>query len=163
MDQFDRLIDEAARGMVQREPSDALTRAVMDQVTTTRSMRGRRGRLIWGSLAAAVVLVACVVALIPLNNPKENVPKVALRAPSPIEVRREPAPSDSRPASIAQTRRLPAVIPRKVVAAEDAGAEGFESLVPAPLETPPLETTSIPLERIQIAPLVIEPLSASND
>src|SRR5258707_279089 len=64
MDQFDRLIDEAARGMVQREPSDALTTAVMDRVTGSQSTRAGGGRVIWRGLAAAVTLAGIVLLLI---------------------------------------------------------------------------------------------------
>src|SRR5438105_12628944 len=56
---LDQLIDEAARGIVQREPSRALTAAVMERVR--RDEPSRRRPLLWGGALAASAAAAWMV------------------------------------------------------------------------------------------------------
>src|SRR5439155_22977762 len=72
----DQLIDEAARGIVQREPSQALTAAVMERVRHDAPRRGQRPLLWGGALAASAAAAWMVVSAIhhtpPIVPPPPN-------------------------------------------------------------------------------------------
>jgi hypothetical protein len=105
MDQFDRLVDEAARQMVQHEPPDALISAVMERVNGGPTVSGH-GRLLWSGFAAATAIAGLVIITIPTRTPEPvSQPPAAVSAP---QVSRQPVLRDAGAAAqttLGETRR----------------------------------------------------------
>ena len=170
---LDCLIDEAARQMAQREPSAALSEAVMERVSANTTLFPR-ARLVWGSMAAAMVISAAVMFVgVKRTAPPAEVPPQAREAKSTAhgsgltaqgsgteaQGSRTEAPvttvaaAASRPVSIVVEETEPTI-----------DSMAFDVIAPAPLEVDRLEVTLVKaIDPIEVAPLEIEPLSASDD
>lgn len=166
MNQLDRLIDEAAQGMVQHEPSAALTAVVMKRVVGRRDSRAQRG-LVWGSVAAGVL-----GGLVLLAGLARTPARVETGRAGGIGIHVEssgPAMSSRPPGTVPQRETVAnsAQIPR--AAATEASAEEIQD----PITFDPISPDLITIERVEIAvssiepveipPVEIEPISASND
>jgi hypothetical protein len=151
MSAIDRLIDDAARGMVTATPSPDFTARTMARISVTARSRARWLLLPAGALAG--VAVAVVAAL---NQPAMGqLPLVPRPAPPSIVVARmpvvEPAIAPRRTAAIAavvsaaerlwQERRLPALP------------------APAPIATEVIQPEALALPLLELKPLVTEPLA----
>jgi len=169
---LDQLIDEAARGIVQREPSRALTAAVMERVR--RDEPSRRRPLLWGgalaaSAAAAWMVVSAIHHTPPIVPPPPESTSFMQAEPAPQHpAQPEPATSQNfvferklqdRPGNAA--RPAQATDPdMEIVLADSITIDPIE---PTPIEIPQIETARAPVDEIHIDPLEIEPLSASDD
>ena len=174
---LDRLIDEAARQMVQHEPSHALSSAVMERISAPATPFARRG-LMWGSLAAAVVISAAVM-FVEVNRTARSTeaPQQAqgsgLKTQGPkmegsgLRAQEQAHASGLRAQGLASSHEAQslAVVART---AADAVAEigdriTLESITPAPIEVDRLKVALTPtIDPIEIAPLQVEPLSATD-
>jgi hypothetical protein len=152
MSAIDRLIDDAARGMVTATPSPDFTARTMARIPVTARSRARWLLLPAGALAA----VAAAAAVGALNQPAMGqLPLVPRPAPPSIVVARmpvvEPAIAPRRTAAIAavvsaaerlwQERRLPALP------------------APAPIATEVIQPEALALPLLELKPLVTEPLA----
>jgi hypothetical protein len=171
MDDLDRLIDEAARQMAQREPPDALSRAVMDRVSS-----GARplawSRQLWGGLAAAVALTGILIFVgAPGQAPSVETPKVQGSVQgSGLRVQGSGLEAQGPGAELAvnpPTSRLAAVASRQEFSTDEMEHIDdpivFESITPAPIEVQRLEVAASAVEPLEIVPIEIEPISTAND
>ena len=169
--ELDELIDEAARGIVQREPSRALTAAVMERVRRDEPSRRPRPLLWGGALAASAAAAWMVVSAIHHTPP--IVPPPAMS--SSISAEPQQPAAQPGPATVQnfvferklQVRPGNAVLPAQatdpdveIVLADPITVDPIE---PTPIEIPQIETARAPVDEIYIDPLEIEPLSASDD
>ena len=134
---LDRFIDQAAEQMVRREPTDALTPSVMARVKSGPAPSGQ-GRRVWSGLAAAAAIAALVI-VVSLNR-------------TPTRVRETPASEASAP---------PAQI-RRVLSSQDSASSNDLAVEPIRLDPIAPQPIQVP-DHIQVEPLGIEPLSATND
>ena len=180
---LDQLIDAAAEELVGREPSSALTDAVMARVRAPQSsrFRARSSRFsdsrFWLSSGAAVVALAIIVVL----NFVLNTPPAPTHAPAPhasvpsqpthplIAAAAEPsvgAPIASRPTAkrlMDQSRRSIDDDNVVMTAPADDPLE-VNPIAVEPIEIAPIAVAaSQPPPPIHIEPLMIEPISSSND
>jgi hypothetical protein len=168
---LDRLIDEAARQMAQHDPSDALSITVMDRISAPATPFARPG-LMWGSLAAAVVISAGVM-FVEVNRTARSAeaPQQAqgsgLKAQGPVQAQG----SGFRAQEQAQGSGLKAqgsAMPAATMAADETELLGdpitFESITPAPIEIERLDVATLTtIDPIEIAPIEIAPISTSDD
>jgi hypothetical protein len=183
---LDQLIDAAAEQLVGREPSSALTGAVMARVRATQgsgfgvpdSWFRFSGYRVWASSVAAIAIIAVIFAL--------KSPPVAIQEPEPSAsrsaVRDQPfiAAADGPPVAVPITSRqapkhLPDRSSRSIV---DEGALAtylvddpisMEPIEAVPIDADPIDIAPIavaasePPPPIHIEPLIIEIISSSND
>jgi hypothetical protein len=165
MDQLDHLIDQAAREMVHRHPSDALTRAVMERVVSGRRP-SRTGGLVWGS--AAVATAAAMAMFLFMQEPP--VGQLAPRTkPASAAASVSVEPRENREAEMTVARRHPDRMPPTI--SEDERALSDLADV-EPIDLPPVSLQAIGVEVTSEeplappGPLTIEPIqieSPSND
>ena len=152
---IDRIIDDAAEGLVMREPSRSLGPAVRDRVTgRSRSRRTGLGVPVAVAIAAALFVVVFVTS--------NDTPPSPVGAQQERDVTSEPTtvqdapPKETataeRPAS--QAERIATRVPRRATAPVSPvdAAESittFESIEPGPIE----------MDDVIIEPLVVEPLT----
>jgi hypothetical protein len=159
---LDRLIDRAAEQLVAREPSSALTRAVMARVHERKPERSTfriANPKLWFSAAA---VSACVWLLIALYGPP--VP------PTPVLVPITPAvlqPYQAPPAAVLDLGPVPRaarIAPRSTRPAPLVQLDN--AIFIDPIEFAPVEVAGIEFpaeaDTIEIEPLVIESLAANN-
>jgi len=172
---FDRLIDNAAEQMVRREPSAGLTRSVMARITGAAPRAGR-SRLLWGGMAAAAAIVAVVViALNGFRTQRAEQPPMTTSNRSASAAQSTPPP---KPAVIqnfvfdkgtsAHRGRASETFGRATVytgAAESPVAAILIDPISSPqlVQVPAVDVASTAVEQIEIEPIYIEPISASND
>jgi hypothetical protein len=186
LEDLDQLIDAAAEQLVGREPSRGLTDAVMARVRATEgsgfgvpsSKFWFSGSRFWLSsaavfTAAAVIVFVLKTPLAPIQGPERSVSPLAQPAQPSIAAVSEPpvaVPIASRPTA----KHLPDRSPRSI---DDAGVTMFlvdDPIVMEPIKADPIDADPIdvapiavaasqPPPPIQIEPLVIEPISSSND
>jgi hypothetical protein len=173
----DRRIDAAAREIIAHHPPRSVSRAVMARVLEPPHERPSRP-IAWVFVAAAAAL--CVAVALPrLNKPLQPDPvtttiskpttaapavsrDVGLQAPS--SSRAEARPSVRRsPAAVAAIRPSARPVSIPTASSDTAAFAPFESIVPPPIDVLDLEVHATRIEEIEIQPLVIEPLTASND
>jgi hypothetical protein len=170
MDDLDRLIDEAARQMAQREPPEALAGAVMERVSS-----GARpfvwSRRQWGGLAAAGVVITALVMFVGENRTRPST-EAPLQAQGPVQRSRLMAqdsgkehavdsPTESPRVAVVASRR-DAMTPDEI----DGQIEDpilFEAISPEPIEVEPIDVATASIDPIQTFPIEIEPISSSND
>jgi hypothetical protein len=168
-DDLDRLIDEAACQMAQRDPSDALSSAVMERIAAPAAPFARR-RQLWWSVAA----VGALASLLILARPQETPSVGTLPKAQGSGIRAQGLKTEGsglRAQEQIQDAGLKAQGLANPVATVAAGeteqiddAITIESITPAPIEVERLEVTLVKaIAPIEIAPLEIEPLSLSND
>jgi hypothetical protein len=175
MDDLDRLIDEAARRMAQHEPSKALSRAVMDRVAARPRRFVRRG-LMWGTAAWAVA-IAAVVMIVSADRtaPSARVPLEAqgsgLTAQGSELTVQDAVHGSGLKAHGSGTERSSGVA---VVASREPASTDeiepiddpimIETISPPPIEVERLDVTlTRTIDPIEIGPIEILPISASND
>lgn len=167
--ELDRAIDVATRAMMNREPSRGLSRNVMARVRGEAAPQ--RLRLRW-VVATAALLVCAALALSSASRGLDS----AVRLPSDVQLAIAQGPVV--PVAPAQALRE---APRRVTFTRPSGMTSMpplrmsesDALTIAPLETEPIALTTIDvpqlerettfIETIDVAPLTIEPLAASND
>ena len=184
---LDRLIDAAAEQLVGREPSTALTDAVMARVRATEgSGFGVPSSKLWFSgsrfwLSSAAVFTAAAIIFFVLKTP-----------PAPIQGPERSASQPAQPAQplIAAVSGPPVAVPipsrptakhvairsRRTIGDEPAvtaflfdDAIGLEPIEADPIDVDPIDISPIAdaasqaPQPIQIEPLIIEPISSSND
>jgi hypothetical protein len=184
---LDQLIDAAAEQLVGREPSRGLTDAVMARVRATEgagfgapsSKFWFPGLRFWLSSAAVITAAAIIFFVLktppaPIQRPERSASQPAQQAqPSIAAVSGPPVavPIASRPTA----KYLPDRSPRSIV--DDAGVTMFfvdDPIVMEPIKADPIDADPIdvapiavaasqPPPPIQIEPLIIEPISSSND
>jgi hypothetical protein len=185
---LDRAIDTAARQMVQCNPSRSLGDAVM-----SRAVEGShrpRWSFVVGSgshriASATAAVVACAVLLTVVLNrapepasgidsPDQTVvvtpPSADLVVDEPLQ--HQPVPAESKASverprnvvrTITQVPRTPALYePPDDAFAEEASIV-FESIAPAAIVVPRLQIEAGSVDKIQIEPISVEPLTAAND
>jgi hypothetical protein len=168
---LDCLIDEAARRMAQREPSPALSEAVMERISApARHFSG--ARLVWGSVAAAMVISAAVM-FVQVNRPapaaeaRQQAQGSGLTAQGSGTEGSGPKAQGSGTEAPLMTDAVAASRPASIVVEETElmnDSIAFDLIAPAPLEVDRIEVALVEaIHPIEIAPLEIEPLSASND
>ncbi len=169
--ELDRAIDAAAGAMVAREPSRSLGHAVMSRVREGDAPAPRR--LVWLT-AAASLLVCGAIAIALMSRTSATVPSPPQAARLPVG---EPAIVADVPATIASdstpTRRVIPMVPGASqcrVAGRRCRSMCRRSIRfrrnPSScrrLELPQLEREYTSIDTIEIEPLTIEPLAASND
>jgi hypothetical protein len=169
MDDLDRLIDDAARQMAQREPSDALAGAVMARVSS------RATPFVWswqqlGGVAAAGVVIAALVMFVGENRPPPSseaplqTQGSGLKAhDSKTEHAVDSAMESPRPAVVA-SKHAESVLVDLNEAGEMADPITFDVIAPAPIEVDFLQVAAAPpIDPVEIASIPIEPISSSND
>ena len=164
MDDLDRLIDEAARQMAQREPSDALAGAVMERVSA-RGTLFAPPRVILGGVVAAAAIVA-VVMLVSVNRtvPSAKAPPQAQGSGLTAQDSGSTTQDSGLKAQVIGLRAqrgLPIPDEGEIEPIDDPII--FETISPPPIEVERLEVILISVDPIKIAPIEIEPISASND
>lgn len=173
--ELDRAIDRAAGELIAREPSRALSYAVMARVragdVSTSTPRGT-----WLKVASCVCAGGIVVAYLATNRPVTQIPaaatpQVAHTEPTPlpvppVELVRE-TQAESRPTSqrrrATNVTRAPIFVPRAVIDVAQIEPIHAEPIAVSPIEVPQLAREATSIETITIEPLTIEPLMASND
>jgi hypothetical protein len=165
MDQLDRLIDEAAAQIVRREPSDALTSGVMDRVSASQGPAIRGGLLLCGFAGAAATAVL-VVAVNLHRAPPSGIGAPPMPASAPVTnlsvPSTPPLAPESAPGVPENQRSVFAVQSAEMPSLGESSSDPVSLLAPIGVE--PLSLPAILLsDQIQIAPLTIEPISASND
>jgi hypothetical protein len=161
---FDQRIDRAAAQMVRREPPDALTVAVIDRVNRGHGTPAFHRPVVWGGLTASA---AIVILLIGVNL--HRMPRAAERPPSAAMQQVAAQPADQPGAAITKNFVFePSRQPRKSSTPKSppsavARPDEQDARVP-PITIDPISTPQpIQVPGIEIEPLHIEPLSASND
>ena len=176
---FDCLIDRAARELVSHEAPRSLRGAVMSRVREPQAAASRP--FVWAT--AAVALVLCSAIAITISKRDETSPAHVRDAQAPTvqqSVQSEPSvlakPIDDKP--VRETRmvrgsaRPPAPLTRTAGSSRtqldlEMAAIPFletEPIVMTVMEVSPLETETTAMTQIDIAPLTIEPLTvAAND
>ena len=168
--ELDQAIDRAARDLVAREPSRALTYSVMrrvrDDVASPRT-------LVRGSTAASV-LVCVAIAIVFLYR----APQVIPLAPTarPFAVGAPAAPIDPSIMMTNDTRLAPHSVhspivrrPASAAAVLLVDASPLEPIEPEPISVTAVDVVQIErespasIEALGIEELTIEPLAASND
>ena len=172
---LEHLIDGAARQMARCEPSDALSGAVMARIST-RATRFALPRIVWGSFAAAAVVGALAIAVgVNRTAPSAQAPAQAqgaefsrLRLPAGSQRQASASRAEAQSAeagaqgSGTEKSAIVSIAVEETEPMTDSAA--FEVIAPAPLEVHGLQVTTLSsIDPIEIAPLEIEPLSASND
>ena len=170
--ELDKVIDRAARELIAREPSRALSYKVMARVRRDDVSASRGGWL----KAACVCAAGIVVAYLAINRPtpemqSEPTPHVARTEPAPVSPRSAELPEELRAESRPRPRsrrvevatRAPIMLPpapNDVAPIEPIQADPISV---SPIEVPQLAREATSIENITIEPLTIEPLTASND
>lgn len=168
--EIDRLIDHAAAQIAAREPSRALTRAVMAGVREPATPAPRR--FVWAMAGATAVLCGAVAIAVmnrapapavesPADAPSLVAPPAVVTAPLPVG---RPQPAVERrtaTVAVARQRSSPAPLPPNDVSAIDPIET--EPIAVLAIEVPQLEREITSIEVIHIEPLTIESLTASND
>ncbi len=158
MDQLDRVIDQAAREIVRRHPSDALTRAVMARVASDPKP-SKTGAFVWGS--AAVAAAAMAMFLFVREPTVEQLAPITKPASTPTSVSVEPR--ENREAEMTVGRRRP----HRLSLTLSENEEAFSDLAEVePIDLPPVSVPAIEVEANSAEPLTIEPIqieSLSND
>ena len=178
---LDRLIDRAAEQMVGREPSSALTHAVMARVREPEGARPSR-RFVWAAAGTCAAAACALIAVVMLNRvptlntaPPEPTEAAGRSAVAPIAIQPRPPQPIQNAATVLTVEqpgsRGPRTAPRP--AAADAAVEDdtFAVIDPIdlgevthePIKVGDIDVTSVSFDQLVIEPLVIEPLSASND
>ena len=166
--ELDCAIDTAARDMMAREPGRALSYNVMARV---RGGAEPARRFAWTAAAAGIIVCAAVASVLMtrsngmLRLPPElrlSIAETAVLPELPIESRQEPTPARVAAASVVRTTASPAA----PVSSHDVSTiEPIETLpiAVAAIDVPQLEREATVIETIDIEPITIEPLAASND
>jgi hypothetical protein len=171
MDQpdLDRVIDEAAAQLVMHEPLEALQGLVMERIQAGFVECGSRRPLVWVSLGIGTAVA--VLLLISLGARRESsapapVPAATVRPEVPVP--NESVPSQPQPVAVARVIRRPVHERANVTVQIPDDSPAIERITipvesPEPIAIPPIIVAATPQERIEIEPLTIEPLSATND
>ena len=172
---LDRLIDEAARRMAQREPSEGLSHAVMARVAARPSHFAHHG-LMWGTAAGAAAIVAVVMLVIANRTvPSVKAPLQAqgsrltaqgsgLRAQGSGKEQAVDSSAQSPRVAVVDGRNAEPVLVDGDEAVEMTDPITFDVITPAPIEVDVLEIAAAPpITPVEIASIPIEPISASND
>lgn len=164
--ELDRAIDAAAREMMAREPSRALSYGVMARV---RGSTEPPRRLAWAAAAACIVCAAIASVLMTRSDgalllPPElqlSIGETAALPELPIDARQERSLPRAA-ASVVRTTASPAaaVSPNDVATIEPIETQ---PILVAAIDVPQLEREATSIETIDIEPITIEPLAASND
>ena len=169
--ELDSAIDTAAGRMMAREPGRALGDNVMARVREKPSAAPRR--LVWMQAAAAVILFTTIPIVLMYRAPSEVVLMLPAAPPAAIG---QPAIAALPPLIVATETPSPHWNTRATIAAQTASAvpPPPRDISPIePIETEPivLSTIDVPvlvretavIDVLNIEPLTIEPLAASND
>lgn len=166
---LDRVIDQAAADLVEREPTRALTGAVMARIAAPEPAGIHR--FVWAT--AASLLLCGVIAALVLNRTPPPADHVGSPAPPAAQAVLEAAPTtvrqDAPEAVAAISAGLPSDRRAPAVTSPPGGLLfGMEPIATAPLvlpaiELPPLAQEAAAVPGIEIGALAIEPLTASND
>jgi len=168
--ELDRAIDAAAGAMMTREPSRSLGYSVMARVRQGKAPASRR--FAW--IAATASLVVCGAIAIALID-RTSAPVAPLPRAAQLPVSQPPVLPDAPVALVTDATPTRRIIPRArdasrvpppvslPIDASPIEPIQTESIVLSALELPPLEREFTSIETIEIAPLTIEPLAASND
>jgi hypothetical protein len=168
--ELERAIDTASQTMVVREPSRALGPTVMARVRAASAPKPWRFR--WAALSASTVLCAAIVYAVMDQAATVVIPRLPQAAQLPMA---RAATAPSVPAGA--LRDVPQI---RVVAARAERAAAFAPRFPindvssieaiemqpialAAIDVPQLERETTLVDPVEIEPLTIEPLAASND
>jgi hypothetical protein len=181
---LDRVIDAAAQQMVSGEPSDALTGAVIARIGAAADAP-RPQPFVWATVSVGAIACA-VIAVTLLTRGPEPISPNPVRSSS-IQLTAEPPSSvDTQPRAVIEnielSRRRVERRPRdasqfwaglkadttanaNAVIAHDNALEPipFESFAPQPIDIAAITIESATVGEIVVDPIIIEPLSASND
>jgi hypothetical protein len=168
--ELDRAIDAAAGRMMAREPGRALSHNVMARVREGAAPAPRR--LVWIAAAASIVLCAAIAtalmigpaAVVPLTPDAPSMafgqPDIATLPPMTVALETPSAHRNAR-ATIAARSTSPAPPPPSDVS--PIAPIETEPIVLSTIDVPVLERDTAVIDVLNIEPLTIEPLSASND
>ena len=168
-DDFDHVIDAAAREMVDRTPGRSLGRTVMRRVREEPA--SNRQRFVWVAAAASVVLLCGILAVVGLRRtpaparPDVSAARSVVLAPSsaPAEIIPAPAPAAPHVAGPSGGGSRPVI--NHLVTNDSLAIEFIETapIVVGEIELPPIENQPASVARIEIEELTIPPLTVSND
>jgi hypothetical protein len=173
---LDRLIDVAARQLVGREPSRALTDSVMARVFATPSWSRFSDFRVWASAVALIAIIAVVLVLktssVPIQRPQNSASATSQRDQSSIaapdrtaavRIASRPAPKDVDDRSRRLTGDDNVAItsaPDDPIEAEPVKADPIDA---DPIDIAPIAVSAVQPPPIQIEPIIMEPISSSND
>ncbi len=161
--ELDRAIDTAAGRMIRREPSRALTHAVMTRVRPGAAPAPRRLR--WVVATASIVLCAAA-AIALMNRAPAAVITLPTAAQQPVvqgQGAQSPIAAASAPGAVAVRVRnvpSPASLPKALLTIDVLTTE---PITVSAIEVPQLERETTLIDILDVEPLTIEPLAASND
>jgi hypothetical protein len=167
---LDRAIDAATRAMVAREPSRALDYRVMARVKNEATPVPQR--FVSATAVVAAVVCAAIAVVLVYRMPFDFPP---LPAPRTVAIA-QPLKAVAAPATVwhdaAATRRVArasigtrAAVPTQLPSNDVSGIEPLETqpITFAAVEVPQLESEATTIDSLDLEPLTIEPLAASND
>ena len=166
---LDRAIDAAARAMVAREPSRALDYRVMARVKNEATPVPRR--FVSAAAVVAAVVCAAIAVVLAYRTPLDTPPLPASRTVAiaqPLKAVAAPTVWHDTAATQRVARAsigVRAAVTRQLPSNDVSGIEPLETqpISFAAVEVPQLEREATTIDSLDLEPLTIEPLAASND
>jgi len=170
--ELDRAIDTAAGRMMAHEPSRSLGYNVMARVREGAAPAPRRLR--WVAATVSIVLCAAITMALMYRAPGTIIPlppaaRTVVVGQPPVAT---PPPMMVAPETAAPPRRIPrapraarVVSPVQLPPSDASGITPIETegIALSAIEVPVLEREAAVIDVLDIEPLTIEPLTASND
>ena len=170
--ELDRAIDTAAEGMIAHEPSRSLGYNVMARVFEGAAPAPRRLR--WVVATVSIVLCAAIAIALMYRAPATIIAplpdaRTVVVGQPPVAT---PPPVMVAPETAAPARRIPraplasrVVSPAQLPPSDASGITPIETegIALSAIEVPVLEREAAVIDILEIEPLTIEPLTASND
>jgi hypothetical protein len=169
--ELDRAIDMAAGRMMAHEPSRSLGNNVMARV---REAAAPAPRLRWVVAAASIVLCAAIAIALMNRAPSAVIPpqpaaRTVVAGQPPVATL---SPMIVAPEAAAPPRRIPraplaahVISPLQLPPGDESGIPPIETegIALSAIDVPVLEREAAVIDILEIEPLTIEPLTASND